>query len=168
MQGLIANLGNDQRFDKQLPDLFHTIARGDTLSQIADAYDTRVSTLVALNSLSSSHRIRAGQQIRLPAAGPAPVIVAAVQPPVATVPTLQPAVEAIADIPAIEEFPIEDEERPGALTDQLADLMGTLQASILSDPSDYTVADDESIEVHPLETLGHYADWLGNQDATPA
>jgi membrane-bound lytic murein transglycosylase D len=161
MQGLIANLGNDQRFDKQMPDLFHTIARGDTLSQIADAYDTRVSTLVALNSLSSSHRIRAGQQIRLPAAGPAPVIVAAVQPPVATVPTLQPAVEAIADIPAIEEFPIEDEERPGALTDQLADLKGTLQASILSDPSDYTVADDESIEVHPLETLGHYADWLG-------
>jgi membrane-bound lytic murein transglycosylase D len=161
MEGLMANLGDDQRFDKQLPDLFHTIARGDTLSQIADAYDTRVSTLVALNSLSSSHRIRAGQQIRLPAAGPAPVIVAAVQPPVASVPTEQPAAEAIADIPAIDEFPIEDAERPGALTDQLADLMGTLQASILSDPSDYTVGDDDSIEVHPLETLGHYADWLG-------
>ena len=161
MDGLMANLGSDQRFDKQLPDLFHTVARGDTLSQIADAYDTRVSTLVALNSLSSSHRIRAGQEIRLPAAGPAPVVVAAVQPPVATAPTPQPSIEAIADIPAIDELPIEDEVRPGALTDQLSEMMGTLQASLLSDPSDYTVGADESIEVHPLETLGHYADWLG-------
>lgn len=161
MVDLIANLDDDQRYDKQLPDLFHTVARGDTLSEIADAYDTRVSTLVALNSLSSRNRIRAGQQIRLPAAGPAPVVVAAVQPPAPAVPTQQPAAEAIADIPAIDEFPIEDEEQPGALADQLDDLMGTLQASILSDPSDYTVAEDDSIEVHPLETLGHYADWLG-------
>ena len=36
-----------------------------------------------------------------------------------------------------------------------------MQASLLSDPSDYTVAADGTIEVHPLETLGHYADWLG-------
>lgn len=160
---LAANLASDSLFDKQLPDLFHTVARGDTLSEIADAYSTRVSTLVALNALSSSHRIRAGQQIRLPAAGPAPVTVAAVPPPVTTVATvaLQPSPEALADAPAIDELPIMDEEQPGALTDQLSDLMGSLQASLLSDPSDYTVSGDESIEVHPLETLGHYADWLG-------
>ena len=36
-----------------------------------------------------------------------------------------------------------------------------MQAALLSDPSDYTVAADGTIEVHPLETLGHYADWLG-------
>jgi membrane-bound lytic murein transglycosylase D len=36
-----------------------------------------------------------------------------------------------------------------------------LQSALLSDPSDYDVADDKTIEVHPLETLGHYADWLG-------
>ncbi len=162
MQSLIANLSSDSVFDKQLPDLFHTVARGDTLSEIADAYGTRVSTLVALNSLSSSHRIRAGQQIRLPAAGPAPVIVAAVPAPAVTaVAEARPTDEAIADMPAIDDVPITDEERPSALTDQLADLMGSLQASLLSDPSDYTVAEDGSIEVHPLETLGHYADWLG-------
>ena len=164
MQDLVANLSSDAMFDKQLPDLFHTVARGDTLSEIADAYSTRVSTLVALNSLSSGNRIRAGQKIRLPAAGPAPIIVAAAQaPPIAAVASVppQPSAEAIADIPAIDELPVTDEERPGALTDQLSDLMGSLQASLLSDPSDYTVADDGSIEVHPLETLGHYADWLG-------
>jgi membrane-bound lytic murein transglycosylase D len=164
MQDLVANLSSDALFDDQLPDLFHTVARGDTLSEIADAYSTRVSTLVALNSLSSGNRIRAGQKIRLPAAGPAPIIVAAAQaPPIAAVASVppQPSAETIADIPAIDELPVTDEERPGALTDQLSDLMGSLQASLLSDPSDYTVADDGSIEVHPLETLGHYADWLG-------
>jgi hypothetical protein len=30
----------------------------------------------------------------------------------------------------------------------------------LSDPSDYSVAADGTIEVQPLETLGHYGDWL--------
>jgi len=158
---LAKGLPSDALFDKQLPDLFHTVARGDTLSQIADAYDTRVSTLVALNSLSSSHRIRAGQQIRLPAAGPAPS-----QPPVVTaaVTIPSPPVEALANAPAIAAVGMEeeaDDERPGALTDQLSDLIGSLQASLLSDPSDYTVAANGTIEVHPLETLGHYADWLG-------
>jgi len=45
--------------------------------------------------------------------------------------------------------------------DLAASLLGTIQTSLLSDPSDYSVASDNSIEVHPLETLGHYADWLG-------
>ena len=35
-----------------------------------------------------------------------------------------------------------------------------IQTSLLSDPSDYSVASDNTIEVHPLETLGHYGDWL--------
>ena len=161
LQDLLANLPGDAVFRQQLPDLFHTVARGDTLSEIADAYGTRVSTLVALNSLSSGNRIRAGQQIRLPAAGPAPVTVAAAPAPaVAAVVANQPTSEAIADMPAIDELPISDEESPSALADQLSDLMGSLQASLLSDPSDYSVAEDGSIEVHPLETLGHYADWL--------
>jgi len=115
----------------QLPDLFHKVARGDTLSQIAEAYRTRVSTLVMLNNLGSSHRIRAGQRLRLPAAGPAPSAtrVAAVQSEVTA-------------------------------SDVVASLLGTIQSALLSDPSDYSVAADLSIEVHPLETLGHYADWL--------
>ena len=32
---------------------------------------------------------------------------------------------------------------------------------MLADPSDYYVADDNSIEVQAEETLGHYSDWLG-------
>jgi membrane-bound lytic murein transglycosylase D len=159
---LVAALAPDQVFDEQLPDLFHRVVRGDTLSQIADTYNTRVSTLVALNNLSSSNRIRAGQQIRLPAAGPAPVAVAAAAAPTPAPAVPEPPPAALADAPAIAMVPAaEEEERPGALTDQLSDLIGGLQASLLSDPSDYTVAEDNTIEVHPLETLGHYADWLG-------
>jgi membrane-bound lytic murein transglycosylase D len=175
MADLVANLPDDALFSGQLPDLFHTIRRGDTLSGIADAYGTRVSTLVALNNLGNSNRIRAGQQLRLPAAGPAPaptpVVAAAAaspvssQPGVSAAPDLPPA--AISDAPAMADLAADvasdadDEFQPGALLDQFGSLLGSLQAALLSDPSDYTVADDRTIEVQPLETLGHYADWLG-------
>ena len=175
MPDLLANLPANARFAKQLPDLFHTIRRGDTLSQIADAYDTRVSTLVALNNLGNSNRIRAGQQLRLPAAGPAPaptrVAAAATPPPAApsrtSSPPPVPPPAAIADAPAVAELPAiaeaeaVEEEAPFVLADQVGLLLGSLQASLLSDPSDYTVAENTTIEVQPLETLGHYADWLG-------
>ena len=160
MANLISSLPDDVLFDKQLPDLFHTVARGDTLSEIADSYDTRVSTLVALNNLTSRNRIRAGQQIRLPAAGPAPVQ----SPPVvaaASAPTLAPPAAVLADAPAIGAG-VEEEPAPAvALGDQVSSFIGSLQTALLSDPSDYTVAQNGTIEVHPLETLGHYADWLG-------
>lgn len=160
MANLILSLPADMLFDKQLPDLFHTVARGDTLSEIAETYDTRVSTLVALNNLTSRNRIRAGQQIRLPAAGPAPV-----QPPpvvaAASAPALAPPAAVLADAPAIGAG-VEEEPAPAvALGDQVSSFIGSLQAALLSDPSDYTVAQNGTIEVHPLETLGHYADWLG-------
>ena len=35
-----------------------------------------------------------------------------------------------------------------------------LNASLLSDPADYTVSKDNTIEVQASETLGHYAEWL--------
>ena len=162
---LIAGIDSEQRFDEQLPDMFHTISRGDTLSQIADVYDTNVSTLVALNGLSSRHRIRAGQRLRLPAAGPAPEVIAArlaaTQEPEPE--TNEVPVEMLADVPAVASGPEPaEEEGEGILGEDLGEtLLGALQSALLSDPSDYSVADDQSIEVQPLETLGHYADWLG-------
>ncbi len=173
---LLANLSADAQFDKQLPDLFHTIRRGETLSEIANRYDTRVSTLVALNSLGNRNRIRAGQRLRLPAAGPAPVQVAAAPEPtpeptpatvVASAPPPAPPAAAVADAPAIAGLALPVASKPDVevvpfvLADQVGQLIGSLQSSLLSDPSDYTVAEDLSIEVQPLETLGHYGDWLG-------
>jgi membrane-bound lytic murein transglycosylase D len=150
----VASLPDAATFAKQLPDMFHTVARGDTLSQIADSYDTRISTLVALNQLSSSHRIRAGQRLRLPAAGPMPPAPGPVQPA---------AVEAAVVASVVAEEPQAEvaEMAPGVTAGEFASsLLSTIQTALLSDPSDYTVAADSTIEVQPLETLGHYGDWL--------
>ena len=149
MSALIAGIGGDKWQSKQLPDLFHTIQRGDTLSQIAETYKTRVSTLVALNNLNSSHRIRAGQRLRLPAAGPAPMAAVSKPPPepvAAALPAAAPADAAAAETAS-----------PGGLASML---LGTIQTALLSDPSDYSVAADNTIEIQSLETLGHFADWL--------
>jgi membrane-bound lytic murein transglycosylase D len=154
---LIDNIPADMWQAKQLPDMFHTIVRGDTLSEIADTYGTRVSTLVALNNLGSSHRIRAGQQLRLPAAGPLPSVAAA-SPPAAVEPA---AVARIVEEP-VEVVAVVEEPTPSIMADeQTVDLPGPVQTALLADPSDYSVAADLTIEVQPLETLGHYADWLG-------
>ncbi len=152
MSEVVGTLPGSSLHAQQLPDLFHTVGRGDTLSQIAQTYKTRVSTLVALNNLRSSNRIRVGQRIRLPAAGPAPVT------PQAT--AVENAVVAAVTETPVEEAPIE-EVTPGAMAGDLTStLLGTIQTALLSDPSDYSVASDLTIEVQPLETLGHYADWL--------
>jgi membrane-bound lytic murein transglycosylase D len=157
---LLASLPGDALYAEQLPDLFHTIIRGDTLSEIAREYGTSVSTLVALNDLGSGHRIRAGQQLRLPAAGPLPVTLASNVPPIEIV-AAPPEVVTAADAPPVYESPATP-DAGGALSDDLgAAEDAEVQLSLLSDPSDYTVASDRTIEVHPLETLGHYADWLG-------
>ena len=158
---LIATISADKIFNKQLPDLFHTIARGDTLSEIADEYGTRVSTLVSLNNLGSSHRIRAGQRLRLPAAGPAPEIVArkeaAAEPEKKIVVAEMTAIVEEEPVVAVAEEPLD----VSAMADDFAaTIRSTIQTSLLSDPSDYTVSADKTIEVHPLETLGHFADWL--------
>lgn len=168
LEATIANLPPDVTFAKQLPDMFHTVARGDTLSEIADTYDTRVSTLVALNQLSSSHRIRAGQRLRLPAAGPAPPPVAVASSPVEPAPVEPSPVEpspveagVVASVAAPEPQVEVAEMTPGAMAgDFAAAMIGTIQTALLSDPSDYSVAADGTIEVQPLETLGHYGDWL--------
>ncbi len=153
---LVSGLPESALFQEQLPDLFHVVARGDTLSQIAENYDTRVSTLVALNQLGSSHRIRAGQRLRLPAAGPAPQATIAASPAPATEPVV------VASAATVEPGPDIAEMTPGAMADDLAASApeGDIQTALLSDPSDYSVADDNTIEVQPLETLGHFGDWL--------
>jgi membrane-bound lytic murein transglycosylase D len=155
LSDLLVNIPDDSWHSEQLPDLFHTVARGDTLSQIAETYKTRVSTLVALNGLGSSNRIRAGQKIRLPAAGPAPELVASA--------AATESAEAVAEVTAeqLAEAPPQDDVIPFLLeSDLAATLRGSLQTALLSDPSDYSVAANDSIEIQPLETLGHYADWL--------
>ena len=68
----------------------------------------------------------------------------------------------MAQVSALPEIAAAETVSAGALTDDLgATILGVIQASLLSDPSDYSVAENQTIEVQPLETLGHFADWLG-------
>jgi len=75
----LSSIPSRQRFAKQHRDRLYTVRRGDSLSRIARRYDVTVSELVALNSLRSRHRIRAGQVLVLPdePGARAPVAVAA-------------------------------------------------------------------------------------------
>lgn len=54
------------RFDDQQPDVLHRIVNGESLSTIARRYQTSVATLMSLNGIRDAHRIRAGQDLRLP------------------------------------------------------------------------------------------------------
>ena len=79
------------------------------------------------------------------------------------------AAEPEATVAAVEPEPTEspeqaalgEEEDAESIAGEIAsDLIGTIQTALLSDPSDYSVDDDGTIEIQPLETLGHFADWL--------
>ncbi len=79
----LASIPSAQRFVQQHRDRLYTVHRGDSLSKIARTYGVKEEELMALNSLRSRHRIRAGQVLALPD-GPgsqAPVDVARAEPP---------------------------------------------------------------------------------------
>jgi membrane-bound lytic murein transglycosylase D len=161
---LLASVPMDDWASEQLPDLFHTIVRGDTLSQLAREYDTTVATLAALNSLDSRHQIRTGQQLRLPAAGPAPHVVAATTREEVEV---QVEAEVVASVTEVADPDAGVQEPEPEMLGGDGELVAEVQpgeeqqTELLSDPSDYSVSGNLSIEVQSLETLGHFADWLG-------
>lgn len=81
--------------------------------------------------------------------------VAGILPPAAVLPDNQELVE-LREPGQGEALAVE----PSASTE---DVNEQLVNALLADPSDYSVAADNSIEIQASETLGHYADWLGIQ-----
>ncbi|HSG64736.1 MAG TPA: LysM domain-containing protein, partial [Gammaproteobacteria bacterium] len=55
----------------------------------------------------------------------------------------------------------DDGTSPVDPTSPESNVLSSEQAELAADPSNYLVAPDDTIEVQALETLGHYADWLG-------
>jgi membrane-bound lytic murein transglycosylase D len=156
---LIAAIPAAQRFAAQRPDLYHRVQSGDTLSQIAQRYGVSLAALERANGLSNRNFIRIGQQLTLPVSGQDAIAVAAVQETAAEPPEptpTQPTPEAIAQIARDVET---DDDTTSIEPD--SGLLASSQATLAADPSDYSVAADNSIEVQDMETLGHYADWLG-------
>ncbi|MGB1109721.1 MAG: LysM peptidoglycan-binding domain-containing protein [Gammaproteobacteria bacterium] len=88
-EGRIIKLADVRGFDRQKPDRFYRVRRGDSLGAIARRYNTSVGDLMVLNQLRSKNRIYVGQKLRLPgAAKAAPTRLASAAAVVATPPTL--------------------------------------------------------------------------------
>ncbi|MEN8130185.1 MAG: LysM peptidoglycan-binding domain-containing protein [Pseudomonadota bacterium] len=236
------------RHDKQTPDRFHKVRRGDTLSKIASRYRVNSKSLAELNSLRNRHRIRVGQVLRLPTRGSSSKVrlATASSSPSPTNSTTGPTRITTYDVrrgdnitKIAQRFGLQerqlltlnnvrnknrifvgqtlkvaantdamtgDEQRANGVqnanSDQrqytklttLADagptpvklikpnasadaaslepedeqdteplgpaLPSELHPALSADPSDYTVAENGTIEVQAAETLGHFADWL--------
>ena len=161
----------------------YVVRRGDSIDRIARTLGVDQAALLRLNGVSNRNLIYPGQVLRIPARGsaiesPATAVLAAREP--APVPEQVEAdavaVVAVAEVaPAAVDLPagfdaadfvgppvivaLNDEPDPDDGSDSNA--LDSVQATLAADPSDYSVADDGTIEVQSLETLGHYADWLG-------
>ena len=167
---LLAYIPSIEKHDEQTPDLFHTVVRGDTISEIAQRYGYRVSEVLAANAMRSGHYIRIGQKLRLPVADQKILLdtVAEVKPVQLAKKTRpaqaqknaqQEATELtqesvnISQAVNLQEAKQDVEVLPAQVDTQ--ELKG-----LLTDPADYSVDADDKIIVQAEETLGHYAEWL--------
>lgn len=63
---LMAAIPPASMYTAQIPDISYVVQRGDSLSVIAQRFDTSVARLASLNQLDNRHRIRVGQELMLP------------------------------------------------------------------------------------------------------
>ncbi|HUQ53460.1 MAG TPA: LysM peptidoglycan-binding domain-containing protein [Gammaproteobacteria bacterium] len=155
----------------------YVVRRGDSIERIATRLGVDPQALVAANDIRNRNVIQVGQQLIVPTAPGAVIAVAAVT---TTLPTVEPPVSAALDSPAaVAAEPVaaadltaalapavlaNGEPAPVSEADESADdevnVLAVEQDVLAADPSDYTVSATNEISVQPLETLGHYADWL--------
>lgn len=157
---------------------------GDTLVSVAQRNEVPVEVLARVNHLRTSARLSPGRMLTLPetqgamlaAAAPAPAAPAAAQvaatvaPPSrggavsAEVAERESAEDAAAAAEAVKSrrYTVTVEVLSAAQADALSPSVGPAPDTEQSaDPTDYTVAKDDTIRVAADETLGHFADWLG-------
>ncbi|MDW3094503.1 MAG: transglycosylase SLT domain-containing protein [Gammaproteobacteria bacterium] len=178
---LIAAIPVEHQYKVQTPDLFHHVVRGDTISEIANQYGFKVRDIMAANGMSSGHFIRAGQKLRLPVKDKSGAVVLAANPNTKKQVTEKsvPKIEAVkklenkqTEIAAEEKQAVENgqaitiasvkmqQEQLDVSVVAEAEVDVEEEVSLFTDPADYTVREDMTIEVQASETLGHYADWL--------
>ncbi|MGY8790734.1 MAG: LysM peptidoglycan-binding domain-containing protein, partial [Pseudomonadales bacterium] len=232
----INSISASRLYGDQIPDVSYIVSRGDSLSVIAERYDTSVSELVAINQLRNRNSIRIGQTLLLPQSdGSVPTLVVNTDGPQSMPATgryevrrgdsvsliadryrisaesvialnnlnnrgtifpgqilqLQESSEvtvAVADLGNVLEdtdlsneslqLNTEDEAINAGDPVQAAQILEVnsnavaleasadvedqqLLADLQSDPSDFTVLADNTIEIQAAETLGHFAEWLG-------
>ena len=159
----------------------YTVKNGDSLSVIASRAGVSEAKLLEMNKLSDKNRIYIGQVLYLAPRDASTITVEPVMTEVviaevkASPASVEKAVSQKTGTSAVEPglaagssaAPIrvvaQDEAMPAVaeesavVTESEAEVAAMVS---LADPSDYSVADDNTIEVLAAETLGHYADWL--------
>ncbi|MDG1463119.1 MAG: LysM peptidoglycan-binding domain-containing protein [Gammaproteobacteria bacterium] len=129
----------------------YVVKSGDTLSEIAMRAGTTRSHLVRLNKLGDGNRIYVGQKLLIQQKLPQEEALA---------PVNTNANQIVAK--KIESAMSEPETEALSLPD-MAPAEIDIDAATVSivDPSNYDVAPDGTVMVHSMETIGHYANWLG-------
>jgi len=148
----LASVPASERYDAQVPDEYHQVTRGEALSIIAHRYHTTVRELTMLNDLRDPHRIRVGTMLRLPGA---PVAPPSAQPAVLRIPAATPPAPTRTESELLDRALATVVEAETAAPDEIG-----MPRALGADPSDFDVAADDTIEIQPFETLGHYAEWL--------
>ena len=143
----------------------YTIARGDTLQAIARRFDVTEKQLLRLNRLKNPNRIRPGQTLQIRGGAAERKSPRVVETPIAKDQESAPPASM-----AKSESPIPSPQKSGEKTAEggFAEVAAeagqhsaTERSALLADPNDYSVGQDGTIEVQAMETLGHYAEWLG-------
>jgi membrane-bound lytic murein transglycosylase D len=162
----------------------YRIARGDTLVLVAQRFNLAPHDLAAANGLRDNAKLRPGRTLELPeAAATRPAVVASnIEPPktalaAATVPVPpaggvpqavaeQESKEEAAAVAAVAKPSQTAQPVSAAQAEELSPAIGPAAENTASaDPFDYSVSKQDTITVAGGETLGHYADWLGETAA---
>jgi membrane-bound lytic murein transglycosylase D len=126
--------------------------------------------LLAANSIRNKNVIHPGQRLVVPGAAgaaepAADATLASVEPPQSIADQALATAELTAALaPAVLENgePAPDaDDQDGGDNPSIVNALAAEQAVLAADPSDYSVSPGNKITVQALETLGHYADWLG-------
>jgi membrane-bound lytic murein transglycosylase D len=157
-----------------LADGRYRVRQGDSLSGIADRFGVAEEKIVALNALPNRNAIYKGQLLRIEGDVEPPATVVASLDNTAVGAAQAPAPDAvlspgsgekiaIAEMRSVEEEGAAEEAEPSTAEEaqSIAPAQPAGQHPPLSaDPSDYSVAENRTVEIQADETLGHYADWL--------
>lgn len=151
----------------------YVVRNGDSVARIASRLGIDQNALLAANAIIDKDRIYPGQSLVVPGVGTEPVEIVLASNTTTPEPEADPGIAIIATATAaeVESDPESEIEvallEPATAVDENAEstldsnVLASMQARLAADPSDYSVGNDGSIVVQSLETLGHYAEWLG-------
>jgi membrane-bound lytic murein transglycosylase D len=149
----------------------YQVRRGDTVSLIAARFGVSEQEVLSLNGIADRNRIYPGQDLRLPGfesegEQPTPTPPITLEESTTELALMDESLPPAAVLPDDQEINSEvktEEETAEAVDPELDDteVAQQLVESLSADPSDYTVASNDTVEIQASETLGHFAEWLG-------